>query len=46
MNAVFFYSLLMEMASFDILPSDDINSSVGLSFDESPVPERFQMMGY
>ena len=43
MNAVFFYNILMEMASFDILPSNNIESGV-FSFEDTPTPDNFEMM--
>ncbi len=43
-----FYNLLMSMASFDLLPSDELNQDL-FSFedDDTPpdsIPDNFQMM--
>ena len=42
-NAIFFYNLLMNMASLNILPSDDIESGM-FTFDENPIPDNFELM--
>ena len=46
MNAVLFYSFLMDMASFNLFSMDKINSGIGLKLKPSDTPNRFQMMGF
>ena len=42
-NAILFYNLLMSMASFDLLPSTSMQTSV-FEFKDSSTPDNFQMM--
>eukprot|EP00347_Sterkiella_histriomuscorum_P004791 403359083 len=42
-NAIFFYSLLLDMSQFDILPSGDLESSI-FQFSDSETDQNFQLM--